>query len=78
MEVVLRVLEFYSRLALDDTLTVPSDIAQQIQAGQTLCVMLLIPETSEDQTWAKLTTAQFCSGYTDGDAIYDSFSPCPI
>ncbi|MBI1742512.1 hypothetical protein HYR54_05525 [Candidatus Acetothermia bacterium] len=67
----MKALEFQTRLNPDRTLTVPSEVAQEVPAGQSVRVILLISESREDQDWARLTAEQFVQGYSEDDAIYD-------
>lgn len=63
--------EFATRINSDGTLTVPEEIAVRIPAGQPVRVLVLIPESGEEEDWRRLTTEQFFQGYSAGDAIYD-------
>jgi hypothetical protein len=67
----MKALEFQAALNPDCTLTVPADIAAQVQREQSLRVILLVPDSTEDKDWAHLTAEQFLKGYADSDAIYD-------
>jgi hypothetical protein len=71
---LMKALEFQTRLNRNHTLTVPSEVAQQVPQGQPIRVILLIPASTEDQDWAHLTTQQFLKGYAKSDAIYDKLS----
>jgi hypothetical protein len=70
----MKTLEFWTCINPDYTLSVPREVAIQIEKEQPVRVILLIPVSGEDQTWAQLTTDQFLKGYTDGDAVYDQLS----
>ena len=70
----MKAVEFQSELRPDRTLSVPASVSQQIPLGQTVRVLLLVPENLEDQAWEQLTAAEFGMGYDDSDAIYDQLS----
>jgi hypothetical protein len=42
--------------------------------GQTVRVLILVPEGEPDQEWEMLAAEEFGQGYVDTDAIYDPFS----
>jgi hypothetical protein len=69
----MKVLAFQAQLSPDHTLAVPANVAQEIQAEQSVHVVLLLPEEENggDQSWASLSAEQFLAGYSDSDAIYD-------
>jgi hypothetical protein len=71
---VMKAIEFQSELRADHTLSVPANIAERIPCGQTVRVLVLVPEDLEDQDWEQLATAEFGMGYADSDAIYDHLS----
>ncbi len=68
---IVKTLEFRAYVNPDRTLTVPSELAAQIQTEGPVRVILLVPDTDEDRDWTRLTTDQFSKGYADDDAIYD-------
>lgn len=70
----MKALEFQVRINPDHTLTLPPEVAAQIQQGQAVRVILLIPESEEDRDWERLTAEQFLKGYTESDALYDNLS----
>lgn len=70
----MKVLEFQTQLNPDHTLTVPPGVAREIEGEEAVRVVLLVPDTAEDRSWAALTTEQFLRGYSDGDAVYDELS----
>lgn len=70
----MKALEFWACMNPDYSLSVPPEVAMQIEKEQLVRVILLIPVSGEDQAWAQLTTEQFLKGYTEGDAIYDQLS----
>jgi len=70
----MKALEFRAYINPDYTLSVPQEMAMQIREQQSVRVILLIPVSGEDQSWAQLTTEQFLKGYAKSDAIYDELS----
>ncbi|MGH7225627.1 MAG: hypothetical protein ACRELF_20610, partial [Gemmataceae bacterium] len=58
----------------DHTLPIPAAVAAELPSGQTVRILVLVPDSSEDADWARLTTEQFLKGYADSDAIYDQLS----
>ena len=50
---------------------VPADIAAALPPERPLRVIVLVPDTSEDQAWDRLAAEQFLRGYAESDAIYD-------
>ncbi len=67
----MKALEFQTQINPDRTLTLPDELAAQVQPEQAVRVILLIAESTEEQDWAQLTTEQFVNGYAESDAIYD-------
>jgi hypothetical protein len=72
LEVHVKALEFEAKLGADANLRVPDDIASQIPTESPLRVIVLLPESSEDADWQRLTREQFLRGYCDADDIYDA------
>jgi hypothetical protein len=70
----MKAVEFQSELRPDHTLSVPASVLERIPHGQTLRVLVLVPEDAEDQAWEQLAAAEFGRGYADSDAIYDQLS----
>lgn len=70
----MKAVEFQSELRPDHTLSVPASMIERIPPGQTLRVLILVPEDAEDQAWEQLAAAELGMGYADGDAIYDQLS----
>jgi hypothetical protein len=67
----MKALEFQAQLNSDQTLTVPASVVDAIPVGQTVRVLLLLPETELDRDWEQLTAEDFGQGYSETDAIYD-------
>jgi hypothetical protein len=70
----MKAVTFESELRPDQTLSVPAAVLDRIPHGQTLRVLVLIPEDADDQAWEQLAAAEFGMGYADSDAIYDHLS----
>ena len=63
--------EFWARINPDHTLTVPPEVAAQLQEKEMLRVVVIVSGQDEDEPWTDLTTEQFLRGYAPGDVIYD-------
>ena len=70
----MKALAFEAQVNPDNTLPIPSSVAPELPTGQTVKVLVLLPDSSEDADWARLTAEQFLKGYADSDAIYDQLS----
>lgn len=71
----MKALEFGTHINPDNTLTVPPEVAAQVQPGQAVRILLLVAEPDEeDADWKRLTAEQFFNGYAESDAIYDQLS----
>ena len=57
--------EFDAKISPDSTLKAPGAFATQIEADQSVHVVLLVPESGEDQDWSRLTAEQFLKGYAE-------------
>ena len=67
--------EFPAQLTPEDKLEVAEGLLPSLPAKQMVKVILLVDEPADDTehtAWAKLTTEQFVSGYSEADAIYDT------
>jgi len=67
-----KALEFESKLGEDASLRVPDDLALQIPKEEPVRVIVLVPESPEDEAWQRLTRDQLLQGYSEGDSIYDA------
>lgn len=67
----MKAVEFQSTLNADQTLTVPSDIADAIPQGQALRVLILMADNDADRAWEQVAALDFAAGYAESDAIYD-------
>jgi len=70
----MRAIEFQSMLNPDRTLAVPASAVEAIPVGETVRVLILLPESDEDREWARMAAEEFGRGYADTDAIYDQLS----
>ena len=70
----MKALEFETQVNPDQTLPIPSSVAAELPAGQSVRVLVLLLDSSEDADWERLATEQFLKGYADTDAIYDQLS----
>mgnify|MGYP001077532762 CR=1 FL=1 len=68
----MRALEFQTKLDPEGNLKVPEDLAVRIPREQAVQVIVLVPDSSEDDDWRRLTEQQFLAGYGEGDSIYDA------
>ncbi len=67
----MKTLEFRASINQDQTLTIPPEVAAQIEGERPIRVILLITDSGEDEAWLRLSADQFLKGYADSDAIYD-------
>jgi hypothetical protein len=70
----MKAIEFESQMNSDHSLSVPAIVAEGIPTERPIRVLLLIPETDDDQQWESRAAVDFGQGYADSDAIYDSLS----
>lgn len=70
----MKALAFEAQVNPDQTLPIPSTVAAELPTGQTVRVLVFLPDSSEDADWKRLATEQFLKGYADSDAIYDQLS----
>jgi hypothetical protein len=70
----MKAIEFESQLTPDQSLSVPPSVAKDIPASQPVRVLVLIPDSNDEQHWEHLAAIDFGQGYTDSDAIYDKLS----
>ena len=68
----MKALEFESKLGADANLSVPAEVAIQIPKEEPVRVIVLLPESIEDEAWQRLTRDQFLKGYSESDSIYDA------
>ena len=70
----MKALQFEGRLDTEGNLKVPGELAARIPRQQTVQVIVLLPESPEDDDWRRLSEQHFLAGYSDGDSIYDEVS----
>lgn len=63
--------QFDSFLNPNQTVAVPPDIAAQLPTDQTVHVVLVAGQPSDEVSWDRLAAEQFLEGYAPGDDIYD-------
>jgi hypothetical protein len=68
----MKALEFESKLGADASLRVPDDVALQIPKEEAVHVIVLVPDSNEDEDWRRLTRDQLLRGYRESDSIYDA------
>jgi hypothetical protein len=75
----MKALEFQSQLNSDHTLTVPPSVMAAIPIGQTLRVLILIPESDLDPEWEWLLTARDSPGDAgrDRSAVWKRVGAAP-
>ncbi len=70
----MKAIEFQSSLTADRTLSVPASAVGAIPVGQTVRVLILLPESDDDRDWERRAAEEFGMGYADSDAVYDQLS----
>ena len=70
----MKAIEFQSHLNSDQTQTIPASMRGVLPIGQTVRVLILVPEAQANRQWEELAAEEFGQGYTDADVIYDQFS----
>jgi hypothetical protein len=64
--------QFDSQLNPNQTVSIPPEVASQLDPDSPVHVVLMTSAGSEDAVWQRLTTEQFLQGYGPGDEIYDN------
>ena len=62
-------------MTADGKLEIPEHLLASLPRGQSLRVIILIPEapdSAESALWARLTSEQFSAGYSEADSVYDT------
>ncbi len=70
----MKAIEFQSQLNSDRALTIPASVLDAIPIGQTVRVLILLPENDGDREWEQSAAEEFGRGYAETDAIYDQLS----
>ncbi len=68
----MKAIEFQTTLHSSDTIDIPVSFQNQLKSDQEVRVIVLITDIADDESWKKLTTNHFFSGYSDEDSVYDS------
>ncbi len=70
----MKAVEFKAKMK-NRLIRVPKDISAELSEDKEVRVIVLLDEfeESEDSNFKKLTKDQFLAGYSDSDAIYDSY-----
>ena len=64
--------EFPTKINQDGSIEVPDGLKSVLPADRNVRVILLVDETTDEQTaWNEFTAEQFLAGYAEADAIYD-------
>jgi hypothetical protein len=71
----MKTLECTAEVKEDNTLSIPSEIAEQLRGTASVRVVILLPDLDEDADWKRLGMEQFFKGYAESDAIYDELPP---
>ena len=66
----MKALEFDGRVANQDRIELPPEVAQQIPEGSPVRVILLF-ESGEDESWPQLGLERFAAAYCDEDSVYE-------
>ena len=64
-------MEFQALLNSDGTLAIPASLLSAVPVGQTVRVIVLVPENETDEEWEQLAAEDFGKGYAETDAVYD-------
>lgn len=68
----MKALEFETKLGTDANLRVPEDVAVQIPKDEAVRVIVLLPESTDEERWRDLAREQFLCGYSESDNVYDA------
>ena len=66
----MKALEYYAEMLPDGHLSVPEKIKDILTGESKIRVMLLLED--DEATWRNFTVAEFMSGYSEKDAMYDN------
>ncbi len=70
----MKALEFEARINPDNTLPIPPSVLAEVPTGQTVKILMLVPDSTEDAEWEEMASGEFLRGYAESDAIYDRLS----
>ena len=68
----MKAFEFETNLTPNRMLELPADLQAQVTPGSPVRVILLLPDSSEESDWQRLTAEEFFKGYAESDSIYDN------
>lgn len=68
----MKAFEFETKLTSDQMLTLPTDLKKELPPGSPVRVILLLPDSTEELDWRRLTTEQFARAYAEADSVYDN------
>ncbi len=69
-------IEFQGQLNADRTVTVPANVVDQVPAGQTFRVVIVLEECAdEEQAWSRMAAVECLKGHAEADAAYDLPEP---
>lgn len=63
------------KMTEDGKLDIPEELLASLPRGQSLRVIILIPEApdlDENTLWERLTAEQFSAGFGEADSVYDT------
>ena len=67
----MKAIEFNTKIHSHNTIEIPASYLDQLKSDQKVRVIVLIDDTTDEESWRKYTTTQFFSGYSNDDSIYD-------
>ena len=62
------------KVTADGTIQLPDALIALLPHGQTVRAIILVPKPADDEenaAWPQLTAAQFLTGFSEADSIYD-------
>lgn len=72
---MMKAYEFPIKMDRDGRIEVPDDLKSVLPADRNVRVILLVDETTDEQSeWKQNTAEQFLAGYAEADSIYDQHS----
>jgi hypothetical protein len=70
----MKAIEFESQMTSDHLLAVPAAVAQGIPELRMNRVLVLVPESDDDQRWEHMAAIDFGQGCAGSDSVYDELS----
>jgi len=68
----MRAIEFNTTLNNNKKIDIPVRFQKEVEKNNSVRVLILIEELSDEQAWKKLNQTTFLSGYSEKDSIYDN------